>query len=231
MKIDKVIEICKTLDRETRFECRVTSGKKAAHILFELQNHFLGRSMQVLEKKLGRFLQTVYCKYDNCNGAYYPSTNRFVFSRVHPLKTTKVISTIDKHANRMETAKQNKLVNTKTAENFDIEANILRKQVTYRGGGVEISLDDLGEAYEGEKMSAYQNYLGGGMLGRVCSNNTIERQGGDLARKNISEDMRNTLSDLEERLRKYFFDLTNPEDDEWESQTYEQNQQMTASAY
>ena len=33
---------------------------------------------------------------------------------------------------------------------------ILREKYTSRGGGIEISLDEYG--YEGEKMTAYQNY-------------------------------------------------------------------------
>lgn len=50
--------------------------------------------------------------------------------------------------------------------------NILREQYTERGGGIEIALDDYG--YIGEKMSAYQNYLGGGMLGSVQNDCTIK---------------------------------------------------------
>ncbi|MCP3699494.1 MAG: hypothetical protein GY920_13220, partial [Aliivibrio sp.] len=42
---------------------------------------------------------------------------------------------------------------------------ILRESISPRGGGVEISLDNFG--YPGEKMTAYQNYLGGGMLGSI----------------------------------------------------------------
>jgi len=52
-----------------------------------------------------------------------------------------------------------------------IENAILREQLSSRGGGVEIDLTYFG--YEGEKMTAYQNYLGGGMLGRVENDCTI----------------------------------------------------------
>lgn len=48
---------------------------------------------------------------------------------------------------------------------------ILRKRITERGGGVEVCLSKHG--YEGEKMTAYQNYLGGGMLGSVQNDCTI----------------------------------------------------------
>lgn len=47
---------------------------------------------------------------------------------------------------------------------------IIRQQLTTRGGGIEIDLSHFG--IEG-KMAAYQNYLGGGMLGKVLVNDTI----------------------------------------------------------
>lgn len=100
----------------------------------------------------------------------------------------------------------------------NFEDKILRQEVSRRGGGVEIALDDFG--YSGEKMTAYQNYLGGGMLGRVMSDCTI---------KNWEADEK--LSDIAEDLRKYFHGLTNPADSEWESVSYEQNQNMSGSAY
>ena len=43
----------------------------------------------------------------------------------------------------------------------------LNLKVSERGGGVEIDLTRFG--FSGQKMSAYQNYLGGGMLGKVCA--------------------------------------------------------------
>ena len=41
---------------------------------------------------------------------------------------------------------------------------VLREAISSRGGGVEIDLTRFG--FKGQKMSAYQNYLGGGMLVR-----------------------------------------------------------------
>ena len=43
-----------------------------------------------------------------------------------------------------------------------IEQSIIRQQVSPRGGGIEIDLKKWG--YPNGKMTAYQNYLGGGML-------------------------------------------------------------------
>jgi len=107
---------------------------------------------------------------------------------------------------------------------IDFEKIILRKRVTIRGGGIEISLDTLG--YEGEKMSVYQNYLGGGMLGKVCANDTIRAK-----HKIVELSITNELDEIAEQLKRYYFNLTNPEQGEWESLTYEQNQNLPVSTY
>ena len=101
---------------------------------------------------------------------------------------------------------------------INFEAITLRSKVSSRGGGIEISLDTLG--FKGAKMTAYQNYLGGGMLGRVANDCTIRDYENDPK-----------LSEIAEQLRKYYFTLTNPEEGEWESVTFEQNQSMSVSAY
>jgi hypothetical protein len=72
-----------------------------------------------------------------------------------------------------------------------IENAILREQLSSRGGGVEIDLTYFG--YEGEKMTAYQNYLGGGILGRIGNDCTIEDWRSDM-----------DLIDLAFELRCYF---------------------------
>lgn len=89
----------------------------------------------------------------------------------------------------------------------------LRLEVSSRGGGIEIALDSFG--YEGGKMTAYQNYLGGGMLGRVCSDCNI---------RNWRED--DNLVSIAEKLRMHYHGLTSDQ-----SISYEQNQNMSASAY
>lgn len=106
---------------------------------------------------------------------------------------------------------------------INFEDVILRCEVSTRGGGVEIDLTPFG--FEGEKMAAYQNYLGGGMLGRVCSNNTVVSYN-----KPCTYKQKKKLEEIEEELRGYYHNLTNP-DSEWESTTYEQNQSLPSSAY
>ena len=98
------------------------------------------------------------------------------------------------------------------------EFNIIREKLSSRGGGIEITLDNFG--YEGEKMTAYQNYLGGGMLGSIGSDCTIGFWGED-----------SKLVEVSENLKKHFHNLTNPEDDELTSATFEEIQKRPLSAY
>jgi hypothetical protein len=108
-------------------------------------------------------------------------------------------------------------------EKINFEEITLRLETSSRGGGIEISLDSLG--FEGEKMTAYQNYLGGGLLGRVCSDCTIHHNN-----KIIELSAAEKLDEIAEQLKQYFHSLTNP-DTEWEGKTFEQNQNMPVSAY
>lgn len=108
---------------------------------------------------------------------------------------------------------------------INFEEITLREEISQRGGGIEISLDTLG--FPNERMAAYQNYLGGGMLGRVCVNDTITSQTG----YKLSKIKEKKLVEIGEQLKEYFFSLTNPDEDEWESVSFEQNQKMSVSAY
>lgn len=51
------------------------------------------------------------------------------------------------------------------------QSSITKQLITPRGGGVELDLTYYG--YDGERLSAYQNYLGGGMLASVQNDCTI----------------------------------------------------------
>jgi len=113
-------------------------------------------------------------------------------------------------------------------EKINFKEITLRIEASTRGGGIEIDLTTLG--FRGEKMSAYQNYLGGGMLGRVCSNDTI-RHTGDVKNYLMYSSEADALDNIADQLRKYFHDITNPCEDMWENQSYEQNQNNIESAY
>ena len=108
---------------------------------------------------------------------------------------------------------------------MDFEKITIRKEISSRGGGIEIDLTSLG--FEGEKMTAYQNYLGGGMLGKVCSQNTIQH----LKKVSFLEESEaSKLNEIAEELKKYFHSLSNP-DSEWESSSYDENQNRSVSGY
>lgn len=76
---------------------------------------------------------------------------------------------------------------------MSIQENITRVEVSYRGGSVELDLTDYG--YEDEYISAYQNYLGGGLRGSIANSCTIE-----------DWEMDEKLIRLAEQLRDYFTD-------------------------
>ena len=93
-----------------------------------------------------------------------------------------------------------------------IEQNILRQEVSHRGGGVEISLKAFGFKAD-DKMSAYQTSLGGGMLGRIQTNH-------NMGLRTFTASQETKIEAISTALAKYFHDLTNHEDDEWESATF-----------
>lgn len=107
-------------------------------------------------------------------------------------------------------------------KNYNIEDNIIRIDASRRGGGIEIDVSEL--FGEGCKMSAYQNYLGGGLLGSIQSDinfTPTKKQG-----KKVIE--------LAEELKRYFHKITNEEAseyDEWNKMSYEKNQSMPSSGY
>jgi hypothetical protein len=72
----------------------------------------------------------------------------------------------------------------------------LRRSFSHRGSGVEVSLSFLGRKYEDQKLSAYQNYLGGDMVGRIGSDCTIPDW-----RSN------NRVVKIADRLKKHLYDL------------------------
>lgn len=98
-----------------------------------------------------------------------------------------------------------------------IEKAVMRIEVSMRGGGVEIDLTPFG--FGGHRMTAYQNYLGGGMLGSISNDCTITDWYDD-----------DDLSEIAQELCRYYHDQSNP-DDEWSGMSFEQRQNMPKSAY
>lgn len=102
-----------------------------------------------------------------------------------------------------------------------IEDHTLRCEASYRGGGIEISLDDYLGGY-GFAMTAYQNYLGGGMLGSIQNDYNFDLEA-------LSPAKQRKVAKMADALNRYFHDLTNHEGDEWEETSYEAGQLRPSS--
>jgi hypothetical protein len=88
-----------------------------------------------------------------------------------------------------------------------IKSGTPRCKVGFRGGGIEIDCTDLFPYIEDAGMTAYQNYLGGGILAGIQSDNNFEAV---LKKKD-----RRKFERLRQALKRYFHNLTNHEGDEW----------------
>lgn len=101
---------------------------------------------------------------------------------------------------------------------MNFEKITLRTHITSRGGGIEISLDTLG--YEGHGMTAYQNYLGGGLLGRIANDCTVQNWRDDSKLVNIAT-----------QLQKYYYDLAFGDELQDDFNTFTKVQRRPVSAY
>jgi len=97
----------------------------------------------------------------------------------------------------------------------------MRCEASGRGGGIEINAGELFPDIEDARIAAYQNYLGGGLLGSIQANANFTPEEKDKTK----------FLELAEALKKYFHNLTNHEGDEWEEATFEENQNRPVSAY
>lgn len=101
---------------------------------------------------------------------------------------------------------------------------VIREKLSSRGGGVEIDLTSLG--FEGHKMSAYQNYLGGGILSSIQSNDTIRYEDSNIPLQLEFSDRFKDLDQIAEDLKYYFASRMG-----FDSIEYEQIQKRPSSAY
>lgn len=76
---------------------------------------------------------------------------------------------------------------------MSIQESITREEISYRGGGVELDLTGFG--YEDEYLSAYQNYLGGGMRGSIANSCTIDNWQMDDKLVQIATELREYYED------------------------------------
>lgn len=104
-----------------------------------------------------------------------------------------------------------------------IENNTIRLEVSSRGGGIEIDISEF-TGINGALLSAYQNYLGGGMLGRVCSDCNLDES-------QLTDEQQSDLNDLSEALKQYYHNQTNQYCDEWSESDYISNQTRPISGF
>ena len=112
--------------------------------------------------------------------------------------------------------------------NTYIENNTIRLETSHRGGGIEIDATDyLGSKYP-LKMTAYQNYLGGGMTGSVQG--SAEGHLRDCPKTVQAKAMK-----LNDALKYHFYCITNEIIADWDkwavSASFEAQQARPASAY
>lgn len=106
-----------------------------------------------------------------------------------------------------------------------IEENTIRLEASHRGGGIEIDASEY-TGIENACMTAYQNYLGGGMLGSIQSDRNFS-PGSDAQCKRARE--------LSEALIRYYYNITNDIVQDWDewaaSESLEAQQSRPSSAY
>lgn len=106
-----------------------------------------------------------------------------------------------------------------------ISEHIVKIEAGYRGGVLKIDVSDLFPYIKDEKiMGAYQNYLGGGMLGCVVGASMFNPE-------NLQKKDKKIYKKMIEECKKFLHKETNHVGDEWEEDSYEDNQKRPVSAY
>ncbi len=80
---------------------------------------------------------------------------------------------------------------------LNFEKRTLRLKLSSRGGGIEVRLDNIKGLPNRTKMTAYQNYLGGGMLGAIASDCNLKND-------DLTDDQFAKLEAIKHDLKMYF---------------------------
>ncbi len=112
-------------------------------------------------------------------------------------------------------------------EMFDIRENIIEFEATHRGGNLKVDVSSLFPTLDTEDaiMGAYQNYLGGGMLGSVIGAAMFDPS--TLPNKNDLT----IFEDVKDKIKRYLHEETRHDGDEWEDADYEEGQRRPASFF
>jgi hypothetical protein len=130
------------------------------------------------------------------------------------------------------------------ADSFDIEANLIECDVSYRGGTLKVNVSEVfprllqKRAEDGTcdielVMGAYQNYLGGGIAGSIVGASMFNPDELNAREKKI-------FFALKERIKRFFYDVNNGGGDEYMQENvtgkdakdgYKKLQALSVSAY
>lgn len=109
-----------------------------------------------------------------------------------------------------------------------IRENIIDVDYSRRGGTIKVNVEGLFPYVSSPVMGAYQNYLGGGMLGAVVGASKFDPI--ELKTKD-----RKIFFKVKEEIKKLFWELVNEEAMDWDeygaTKSYEENQVRLESAY
>ena len=105
-----------------------------------------------------------------------------------------------------------------------IEDNTIEIDVSHRGGIVKVDVSSLFPNVDNAIAGASQNYLGGGMLGKIEGRRNFKLE-------DLTEEELGLYQEFTEEVKRYFHELTRYSGDEWEDMSYEKNQEMPRSAY
>ena len=109
-----------------------------------------------------------------------------------------------------------------------IENNILATDLSSRGGNIKVDVSELFpeilETGEDAICGAYQNYLGGGLLGAIQSGRMFDID-------TLTEENQAIYKELTIAIKRFFHAMTNEGQGEWNESSYEENQEQPVSAY
>lgn len=105
-----------------------------------------------------------------------------------------------------------------------IEEHTMDLDYSHRGGIIKVDVSYLFPNIFNAIAGASQNYLGGGLLGKVES-------GRNFKLEDLTEKERKIYEEFSEEVKKYFHELTNENLDEYSQTDYEVNQGMPKSGY
>lgn len=105
-----------------------------------------------------------------------------------------------------------------------IENHIIDIDCSHRGGTLKVDCSELFPYIEEPIIGAYQNYLGGGMLGAVVGASQFYPE--DLYKKDLKR-----YEAIKEECKRFLHEQTNHVGDKWEESTYFQNQLRPVNGY